>query len=247
MTVAPPEGAGFVDLHTHLVPSGDDGVETTLEALELCRLAVEHGTSMLYVTPHVNLELPLTPERDAAVRTGARRVGNLLRDLEIRVGYELDPRVDLTSVEQIRAYRLDGYAAVLVECPLRDDGFSSIDLLVSAAEQVQAAGSQVVLAHPERSPTVWAHPELVEQARRRRWLLQITAASLFGRHGRRAAEVAWSLLERGNAQIVASDAHRRHRPPPLDEAFSAISARLGKKEAFALLNASALGTAAQAG
>ena len=46
--------AGFVDVHSHVVPSGDDGSRTIEQGLALCRLAVEAGTEILFATPHVH-------------------------------------------------------------------------------------------------------------------------------------------------------------------------------------------------
>src|SRR5436305_1894432 len=43
----------FVDLHSHVVPSGDDGAQSMDEGAELCRAAARHGTRTLFATPHV--------------------------------------------------------------------------------------------------------------------------------------------------------------------------------------------------
>ena len=67
---------GFVDVHAHVVPSGDDGAESIEEGLALCRLAHEAGTEILFATPHAHApwdHYPRTPERDAPLRRLARR------------------------------------------------------------------------------------------------------------------------------------------------------------------------------
>jgi protein-tyrosine phosphatase len=238
--------SGFVDVHTHLVPSGDDGVATIDEGVDLCRLAGRRGTRIVYVTPHVNPELPLTPDRDALVRANAGRLSGLLAGdgVEVRVGYELDTRIEPASPEEIARYRLGGYPAVLVECPLwRGDTVAG--RILSAAERVHDAGLRPILAHPERSPAILADPGFAGEAVRRGWLLQITAASLLGEHGGGVAHFAWSLLDDERAQLVASDGHHARRPPLLDEAASALAARLGRRRALALLDGSALEGLAQ--
>lgn len=234
--------SGFVDVHTHLAPSGDDGVATIEEGVDLCRMAARRGTRVLYVTPHVNAELPLTPARDTLVRSNARRLSSLLagEGVEIRVGYELDTRVEPASPEEMAGYRLDGYPAVLVECPLWDADAAVTGRIVSAAERVHDAGLRPILAHPERSPAILADPDFAGEAVRRGWLLQITAASLLGGNGESVARFAWSLLESERAHLVASDGHRANRPPFLDEAAAALAARLGRGRALALVTGSAL-------
>jgi protein-tyrosine phosphatase len=85
------EGGGrvesvFVDVHSHVVPSGDDGAQSFEEGLELCRWAAERGTTVLLATPNIWPMLTLTEEREAAVRAAlaqlvpaAAQAGVLLR------------------------------------------------------------------------------------------------------------------------------------------------------------------------
>jgi protein-tyrosine phosphatase len=243
-TVAPATTEGrFVDLHTHLVPSGDDGAATIDAAVDLCRVAARHGTGVLYVTPHVNSDLPLTPFRDAAVRENARRIEALLavEAVEIRVGYEVDPELD-PLVDELRRYRLERYDAVLIECPLVRDPSVAVDQILRVADTAFAAGLLPVLAHPERSSAILGDPAVVRAAAARGCALQVTAASLCGRHGDSVAALAWAIVESAAPTVVASDGHRPDRPPVLDEVSSVLSARLGRNRAAELLTAADLRT-----
>jgi protein-tyrosine phosphatase len=235
----------LVDLHTHMVPSGDDGVRTIEEAFSLCSEAADRGTRVLYATPHVNDELPLLPERELLIREAAASLGELLRPvgLEVRVGFELHPTVTIRDAD-LRRYRMDDFEAVLLESPLEKGARYDVDQIFAAAERIEAAGVLPVLAHPERSPAFLEHQTAATEAAARGWLLQVTAASLHGRNGDAVARFAWSLLERGDAQLVASDAHRPDRPPFLDEAYTEIARRLGTPQALRLLDATALRVAA---
>lgn len=80
----------FVDVHSHVVPSGDDGAAGVGEGEVLCRDAARHGTGVLFATPHVWPHLPLTVEREREVRARfaelAPRAG-----LDLRLGFELTP------------------------------------------------------------------------------------------------------------------------------------------------------------
>src|SRR6476646_10197944 len=62
---------GFVDIHSHMVPSGDDGVRSVDEAVELVLEAGLRGTAVQYATPHALERHPLTDERRRRV-TAAR-------------------------------------------------------------------------------------------------------------------------------------------------------------------------------
>ena len=58
----------FVDCHSHVCPSGDDGAGSVEEGAVLCREAARRGTGVLFATPHVWPHLPLTPEREERIR-----------------------------------------------------------------------------------------------------------------------------------------------------------------------------------
>ena len=228
---------GFVDCHSHILPSGDDGAATGGEAIALCRTAAEHGTRLLFATPHVWPELPLTPEREDAVRDALAAARDRAR-LELRLGWELTPSTALLHVDPHR-YLLEGTRTVLMEVPF----VGSAGLLFRLAEHVEREGLRPVIAHPERSEAVQDRPSLADELADRGWLLQVNGSSLLGRHGAVAEAIAWDLLERGRVALVGSDGHRPTRPPHLDEAFAAARDRLGS-EAARLFDGSALGVEA---
>ena len=86
----------FVDVHSHVVPSGDDGAASVKEGLELCGAAANAGTRVLFATPHMHEPLdsfPWTLEREqryeeafAVMQPTAERMG-----LDLRRGREVYP------------------------------------------------------------------------------------------------------------------------------------------------------------
>ena len=76
-----------------------------------------------------------------------------------------------------------------------------------AALPAAAAGITPVLAHPERNAEVQQRPELLEPLVAGGTLVQLTAASVDGASGGRARAALATLLERGLAHLIASDAH----------------------------------------
>jgi protein-tyrosine phosphatase len=89
-------------------------------------------------------------------------------------------------------------------------------------------------------------PGLARGLAERGWLLQLNATSIVGYHGRDAADIAWSLVEDGSAALVGSDGHRAARPPFLDDAYAAATARVGEEAARPLFDGSALRRLARA-
>ena len=227
----------FVDVHSHVVPSGDDGAKSREQGLELCARAARRGTGVLFATPHVWPMLPLTKEREAAVREAAAAMAPAAAQagLELRLGFELTPTPALLE-EDPRRYRLEGLEAVLMEVPFQ----GSLTLSERLAEHIEAAGLMPVIAHPERSQDVLETPSLAARLRERGWLLQLNGSSLLGHHGPQIEAAGWELVDRGLADLVGSDGHRNTRPPLLDEAYRAVRARVGER-ADALFDGRALG------
>jgi protein-tyrosine phosphatase len=224
----------FVDCHSHVVPSGDDGAQSTEEGLALCRSAAEHGTAMVFATPHIWPYLTLSDEREAEIRAALERM-RPRAGLDLRLGYELTPARPLLREDPTR-YVLEGTECVLMEVPFAGPA----DLLFRLAEHVESNGLRPVIAHPERTEAVLADPAIAEELAARGWSLQVNATSLLGRHGPEPEALGWEFLERGVANIVASDGHRATRPAQLDDAYELASARLGDR-ALELFDGTALG------
>jgi protein-tyrosine phosphatase len=231
---------GFVDCHSHVCPSGDDGAPSVQTGTWLCREAAKRGTRVLFATPHVWPELPLDEERERRVRATFAEL-RPQAGLELRLGFELSPHRRLLD-DDARRYELGGTGRVLMEVPFT----GRLDVLYALAEHVEAAGLAPVIAHPERTEAVTGDRRLAYALAERGWALQVNGSSLLGRHGPASEEIGWELLERGAAALVASDGHRPTRPPYLDEVWELARARLGEERARSLFDGSALGLDAAA-
>lgn len=228
----------FVDCHSHVCPSGDDGAPSVAMGLVLCREAAERGTRVLFATPHIWPDLPLSASREAALRTAFAELREQA-PLELRLGFELTPDAELLN-EDLRRYELEGTGHVLVEVPFVE----SADLLFAVAEHAERCGLTPLIAHPERATCVLRHPELVDELAGR-WPLQVNGSSLYGRDGPAIQELGWSIVERGLASIVGSDGHRPTRPATLDVAWGLVVDRFGEEVARPLFDGSVLGLTAR--
>ncbi len=235
---------GFVDVHSHVVPSGDDGADSIEEGLALCRLAVEDGTSILFATPHAHAPwdtFPRTPVRDRLYAASFVEMRDEVAawGLDLRRGWEVYPS-EIAGTDPAELV-LEGTRGVLIEFPgawLEID--DPIGVVAEAATEVEAAGLVPVLAHPERCRAVAANPGSVRFFAERGWLLCLNATSIVGSHGATAERTAWALLEAGLVALVASDAHSISRPPALDQAYEAVREHLGDDLARSLFDGSAL-------
>jgi protein-tyrosine phosphatase len=228
----------FLDLHSHVVPSGDDGVSSTAEGLELCREAARRGTAVLYGTPHVWPAEGLSTAREQTVREAYEIMAPAASTagLELRLGFELTPSSALLD-EDLDRYALEGLdiPSVLVEFPFT----GGLELTRVVAEHAEVCGLRPILAHPERAEAICEAPDRLRAFVERGWPVHVNGSSLTGYHGPEPYELGWSFLELGLATLVGSDGHRPSRPPFLDAAYRAARSRLGDR-ADALFDGSAL-------
>jgi len=192
----------LIDLHSHVLPGLDDGAADLDDALAICRAAAADGIEVLAATPHVRSDYPTSPEAmEAALAKLREQAGATIR---LVPGGELDLAELDRPAEELRRFGLGGNPAVLlVETPYLGWPLDIADRLF----RLRAAGFDAVLAHPERNRDVQQRPELLEPLVASGLLVQLTAASVDGRVGRGARECAFTLLDRGLAHLVASDAH----------------------------------------
>ena len=221
-----------VDVHCHCLPGLDDGPATLPEALELCRALSEDGVTSVIATTHQLGRYDgrcESPRIQAAVTSLNQALDKEALPLKVFPG--ADVRVD----ERIPDLLADGAVLslanlgkhLLLELPEQ----IFIDLQALMAE-LAATGVQVIVSHPERNCFLSKHPRVVLP-----WLmqgagLQLTAGSLLGNFGPMAETMSWYWLSKGQACLVASDAHdTAGRRPQMSGAIAAISQRLGYLEA----------------
>jgi protein-tyrosine phosphatase len=194
-----------IDLHSHILPGLDDGARTLADSLAIARAAVEDGIRVLAATPHVSERYPTEPEQmERALADVREAVDGAEIRLEVRGGAEIAlDRLPGLDRDRLGRLTLAGSRHLLLETPSYGWPLDLSDRLF----ELQASGFGAVLAHPERNGEVQAQPERLRPLVERGLLVQVTAAAVDGRLGRRARDTALLLVERGLAHMVASDAH----------------------------------------
>ncbi len=196
----------MIDLHSHILRGIDDGARSLEDSIEIARAAVADGITAIAGTPHVRDDWPT----DAGVME--YRVAELRAELE-SAGVSLDVRaggeiavewLGKLAVDELRRFGLGGNPRyLLVETPYYGWPLGLADALFA----LRAQGITPVLAHPERNAEVQAHPTRLVQLVESGVLVQVTAASVDGRIGKRAQETGLLLVREGLAHLLASDAH----------------------------------------
>jgi protein-tyrosine phosphatase len=212
------------ELHFHLLPEVDDGPVDLDDAVELARLAVADGTSVVTVTPHVRdlLSAGILGEVPARVREVQGALDAAGVPLEVRTGAELAhedlPELGDRQLDAI-AQGPPGHRWVLIEAPLFGDAAGFLD----ATAELRGRGFGTLIGHPERCAELMLADGAVDGERSAGAMLQVNASSLTGRHGADAQRWGIELLRSGQAEVIASDAHRVSRPPQLSAALDVLA------------------------
>ncbi len=203
----------MIDLHSHLLPGIDDGPATVDGSLAILKAAAAAGTKVLTATPHVSARYrngPESIEAAAAVLDAARADGEQIA-VEVRLGAEVAyTLVSELDPEDLPRLCLGDGPWVLLEPPFTQV-LAGLDATVA---ELHRRDLRVLLAHPERCPAFHRDTRLIESLVDQGVLTSLTSGSLAGRFGSQARRLAFSLLDRGLAHNVASDAHDPSNRPP---------------------------------
>lgn len=226
----------MIDIHTHIIPSLDDGPPDMDVSLAMGRIASQEGTQALISTSHsaeasaVGYEGML--EKLVEVRAAWESAG-----IEIRLELGVEIFLEYDTVEKLRSGRLwtlAGSQYVLVEVPYTPwPAYAERALF-----DLQTAGYNPILAHPERYTAIQADPNLLYRLVQRGVLAQVTSAALLGEQGEKVQRTADTLVRHGLVQFLASDGHNvksKRRMPLLREAVQAAAQLIGEEAALALV------------
>ena len=196
----------MVDLHSHILPGIDDGARSFEESVEIAIAAVRDGTTVMAATPHVRDDFPTAA---ATMERLVLELNEILREkgieLEVLGGAEIAiQNLQAQGADELRRFGLGGNPHyLLVEFPYFGWPLS----LETEIWNLKQRGITPVIAHPERNPQVQEATQQMAPLVAAGALVQLTAASVDGRLGRRCRNASHELIAAGNAHLIASDAH----------------------------------------
>jgi protein-tyrosine phosphatase len=196
----------MIDLHSHILPGVDDGAATLEESVAIARAAAGDGIRVIAATPHVRDDYPTSAaEMERLVDETRAAVDAAGVDVRVVPGGEiaLEMLLELGD-DDLRRFGLGGNPGwLLLEFPYHGWPLALPELVFD----LRTRGFTPLLAHPERNAEVQADPARLAPLVRSGVHVQVTAASLDGRLGRRTHAAARRLLEFGLVHVIASDAH----------------------------------------
>ena len=200
----------MVDIHCHILPEVDDGAWDMEAAVAMAKIARDSCVKKIITTPHFKGE-PAALGSVGLFRHQLRLLQSRLKREKIEV--ELLPGAEVLCVPQTMELAQTGRLPTLGtgRYVLTEFYFdASAGFMDETLHGLRQMGYLPVVAHPERYGAVQRDPELATRWFHRGIVLQINKGSVLGAFGRRAEDAAVRMLCRGNAHIIASDAHSPH-------------------------------------
>ena len=199
----------MTDIHAHLLPGIDDGVQKMQDTIDLLRDSYKSGVDRIVATPHYNpyygWENFRTPELERLCESVRQAALAENIPIEIILGTEIN--IDDDSLRLLREGRLCSYGGsryILAEFDEKD----TPRWVTARLEELVSAGYIPVVAHPERYYFVTDEPWLVYDWLEAGCLIQITKGSVLGSFGQEAQDNSDYLLDEGWVTCIASDGHR---------------------------------------
>lgn len=208
-----------VDMHSHLLPSVDDGVKDPEQTLICLRQMMGWGIERIITTPHVSRDW--YPNSSAVLREGQAQLqaladaNNLPIQIEVAAEYMLDEFFpDLLNSDDLLTFGAERYLLV-------ETGWAAApQQLEDVLFRIQTRGYTPILAHPERYTYYHGDDASLARIRDVGCLFQLNWLSLTGRYGNKVRAQAQRMLKNNWVDFIGSDLHRPEDLPALGSLFS---------------------------
>jgi protein-tyrosine phosphatase len=196
------------DIHSHLIPGIDDGVKDIETALDLIRKMKALGFRKLIITPHVMSDI--YKNNKATIYEGLEKLKQAVDHAEINIELEAaaeyqadDGLLGLLEKDELISF---GDRYLMLELPY----FSAPQNLNTIFFELQLAGYNIILAHPERY-IYWQNQfSKFEDLKSRGIFFQLNTISLSGYYSYPTKKTANKLIDAQMIDFLGSDLHNHN-------------------------------------
>ncbi len=214
----------MIDLHSHILPSLDDGARHWEEAITMAKQAVQDGIKTVVATPHHQNGIYFNDSSIVldTIKEFNRRLEHENIPLTVVPGHETHIYVDF--VKDLRSDNLltlnSNNKYILLELPFKEVPRITEQLVYD----IQLAGYIPIIPHPERNMEFQENPMKLYQLVKRGALTQTTSASLLGNFGKEVQKFTFEIIEHHLVHMIATDAHhsKGHRGFQLKDGYKAL-------------------------
>ena len=196
--------SGATDIHSHILPGADDGLQNYQEAVDTLQSLHSTGIRQLFLTPHIMSDLP-----DNTTYHLSEKFNRFTKQLEndgitnipaLKLGaeYMLEPAFNIRKEEGLLTF---AGRHVLVETSYLTPPLGLDDFLDDLSDHAYIP----ILAHPERYNYMDIND--YEAFKTKKIKFQLNYLSLFGVYGKQVKTKAEHLLKESFYDFTGSDLH----------------------------------------
>lgn len=195
-----------VDIHSHLVPAIDDGIQSVEEGLEILREMEALGYRKVITTPHTMPgSFDNTPE---TILGGLEKIKKAAKEEGLNITMEAATEYYLDETFMQRLENKEKLMTFGDQYVLFETGFiNEPPFMKEATFLMNINGYKPVYAHPERYPYLAQNDKLLEEMIDRQVVFQLNLASLAGAYGKPVQKFAEKLVDMGVVKLVGTDCH----------------------------------------
>jgi protein-tyrosine phosphatase len=222
----------MIDIHTHLLPFVDDGVNDYNEAIEILIDLQHQGVEHLFVTPHYyRLRNYLSTYQENLVIFNQLKEMVEDKNLSIKLYLANEIKFSKDIFKEIESGLVH---------PLKDQMYLIEFSVKSSAYEISEAvfnmvvkGYTPIIAHVERY--LQLSKDDVFELKRLGALVQVNASSLLGKHGGKEKRYVKTLINQDLVDFIASDSHQLNANLMLD-GYRYVEKKFSKDKADQLFN-----------
>lgn len=197
----------MIDMHSHILPSIDDGARDIDETIDMLKEAKNAGFTTVVSTSHYYLGYYEVEEKERMEHINAimHKLQEENVDLQICIGSEIYVNHNISNwLKEHKASSINGSKYVLFELPFQHQIQNLKDIIYSMLSNKYIP----IIAHPERYEYVQKDPNLLIELIELGVLFQSNYGSIIGQYGKQAKKTVTKLIENDFIHFLGSDAHR---------------------------------------
>jgi len=206
----------LADIHSHLLPGLDDGVNDFDQAIEVVRRLRDLGYQKLVTTPHIMSDTYRNEPSTIRARLKELIIFLTENSIEVKIEAAAEYYFDtwlINEVNESKPLLTFGDNYLLFEMNYMTEPYQLKDFIFKVTTQ----GYRPVLAHPERYQFMTL--EKAEDLHHRGVLLQVNILSFIDYYSKPVRQLANQLVEQGWVNFLGSDCHNLRQATLLEGAF----------------------------
>ncbi len=195
-----------VDMHSHLIPEIDDGVDSYEEAIEMIRQMLELGYSKFVTTPHIMGDFYKNSPDTILPRLEKLRSKLVENGLDVEIEAAAEYYLDEWFVKKLsknEPIMTMGDNFVLVETSY----INRPQQLEQVLFDLKTSGYKPILAHPERYTYMYNDFENYTKLFDTGVYFQLNINSLSGYYSKAAKKISQELIKKRMVHFIGTDLH----------------------------------------